>query len=115
MNSIASVLEVLDGRATEIFAYPEHASLPPVSSADVEEWVAMSFRNQGTAANYVSALRWACIRFRLSTDWWSETWSKLFVSVKKMQIARLASNELRVKALLDEVLVERTIALADAF
>ena len=74
----------------------------------------MAFRNQGTAANYVSALRLACIRFRLSTDWWSETLSKLFESVKYMQIARVTTSEFKVNTLLDDVLVENIIARADA-
>ena len=113
LGCTASALKSWHTWATKVFGYPPVRSVPPVSSADVEDWVAMAFRNQGTAANYVSALKWACVRHRLSTEWWSDTLSKLFVSVKKMQVSHMA-GQLQVRALLDEVLVERIIGLADA-
>ena len=112
LGCTASALRSWHTWATKVFGYPPERSMPPVASGDVEEWVAMAFRNQGTAANYVSALKWACIRHRLSTDWWGDTLTKLFDSVKKMQVARMAGN-LKVRALLDEVLVELAPLRAD--
>ena len=68
LASTRSALKAWHAFAVTLLNYDEKATLPPRNSQDVALWLA-SFINFGTASNYVSAVRWACVQLGLSDEW----------------------------------------------
>jgi len=60
MGVAASALKAWHAFATPRLRYDEGATLPPRTDSDVWRWLA-TFRNPGTAANYLGAIRWAVV------------------------------------------------------
>lgn len=54
--------------AVKIFGYNLESPLPPLSSKHVRAFTC-TFRCHGTAANYITDIRWACNAWELSLAW----------------------------------------------
>lgn len=112
LPSVASGLRLWHAYAVTILNYvPEH-SLPPQSSQDVVKFIAL-FRNAGTAANYISYLKWACVLHGLSLQWYTGQITMALKGLKK-QSSDLVAGVLVQPNLLDERLVLQLMTLCDS-
>ena len=85
LPQVASGLKAWHLYATGILGYSEEATLPPYSSEHVCGWLTL-FANPGTAANYLSYLRWACREFRKDLSWSDSAVASLLKSMKKVDL-----------------------------
>ena len=111
LPSVSSGLRLWHSFAVEHLRYAEDQTLPPRSACDALHFLAL-FRNPGTARNYVSYVRWACVAFHLSTLWWDGQVELALKGLKKQHQANLAGH-LRETALLTEDLMAQILSLCD--
>ena len=110
LPQVAAGLRAWHAFATEILDYDAAATIPPQSTEDVASFLAC-FSNGGTAANYLSYVRWACREFHKSLAWSQPSLGSLIRSIKKMDLLnRVASLPENVKV--SEEAMERLILLA---
>ena len=96
--------------AASVLGYQEAATIPPSCSQDVCAWISI-FKCAGTAANYVSHLRWACREHRKGLGWSDEQVSSLLRCLTKRDI-RTRLQMLPDKLKIAEEDVHRLIVLA---
>ena len=68
---------------------------------------------QWTGANYVSALKFVCTQMGVSTEWHDGRIHLLLKGTARMNAGTVAAR-LKVRCILTELQVERTVMLADA-
>ena len=92
--------------ATLVLGYEEGCTLPPRESKDVIAWAA-SFRNCGTASNYVGYVKWCCIYTGLAYEhWYTEELRLVLKGQQKLHLS-LVGSQLKVKFLLtDEIVMD---------
>jgi len=96
--------------AASVLGYQEAATIPPSCSQDVCAWISI-FKCAGTAANYVSYLRWACREHRKGLGWSDEQVSSLLRCLTKRDI-RTRLQMLPDKLKIAEEDIHRLIVLA---
>ena len=69
LASVASGLKCWHHFASGVLSYPSNGTLPPRSCRDVCLYVGI-FCNSGTAANYISYLRFGCVSTGCNISWW---------------------------------------------
>jgi hypothetical protein len=85
LPQVAAGLRAWHLYATGVHGYDEKATLPPYSSQHVCGWLTL-FSNPGTAANYLSYLRWACREFRKDLSWSDAAVGSLLRSMRKVDL-----------------------------
>ena len=70
------------------------------------------FRSFGTASNYVSAVKWACLQLRLDMSWLDDAVMQLLKGGRKRDL-RIIGGTVKVQRLLNTTLVTQLVALAD--
>ena len=110
LPQVAAGLKAWHVFATQILGYSDEATLPPESSNDVSKFLVM-FSNAGTAANYLSYIRWSCKEFKKSLQWSDSSLSSLIRSIRKQDLATRVAN-LPEGVRFDELEIERLIILA---
>ena len=109
LGTIAASLRCWDAFAL-VKGYAESSTIPPRHDGDAMEYLSI-FRNANTAANYLSALTWACKKLRLSLEWRTTSVNSMISGIKKRGI-RLGSGALVISCLLNDGLVLRIQRLA---
>ena len=111
LPSVASGLRLWHEFAASLLRYaPEH-TLPPQSSTDVVKFITL-FRNAGTAANYISYIKWACVLNGLSVHWYTGQVTMALKGLKK-QCASSLVGTLSEQKIFDEALVLKLMTLCD--
>ena len=68
LKSLSSGLRAWQLFSTVALGYHPRSTLPPRDDEHVAMWAA-TMANSGTAGNYISYLRWACLTYNLSPNW----------------------------------------------
>jgi len=110
MGGAASALKAWHAFATLMLRYDEGATLPPRMDSDVLRWLT-TFRNPGTAANYLGAIRWAVVAKGLCKVWDSDRVAMYLKGARKEALARVGST-LQIRVLMSENLVWQAAKLA---
>jgi len=111
LKGVAAALKAWHGFAVLVLGYGEQATLPPRSPQDVLMWAA-TFKNSGTAANYLAAVKWACLSEGLDTAWYGDRMFALVKGLAKVKLTQVAQT-ISCKALLTSEAVQRTVCVAD--
>ena len=111
LKGAASALRAWHGFAKLILNYSEEATLPPRSPQDVAMWLAC-FRSAGTAANYLSFLKWTCEVEDLDTSWYGPRLPQITKGLAKVDLGGV--KKLFTRALLDTGKVNACVEIADA-
>ena len=111
LPSVASGLRCWHAFATSVLSYRETDTLPPKCARHIVSFVAI-FQNPGTARNYVSYVRWACVFHRLSADWHDQELQMVLRGLDKDYMARNL-GQLSNKPVLTETLVAQLVTLCD--
>ena len=110
LPQVASGLRAWHFFAVTVLDYQEEATIPPGSSEDVIKFVQV-FNNAGTAANYISHLRWACKAYKKGTDWSTAELGMVLKGLHKQDL-RTRLSQLPQKLKLDEQTMLRLICMA---
>ena len=112
LGSAASALRAWHGFAVAMLGYEAARTLPPRSEQDVVRWVS-TFRNFGTAANYVGFLRWAARALDLGLEWDGQRIGMTLKGGKKWALRNVGS-EASARRLLTEDLVLSVTHLSES-
>ena len=112
LKSAASALRAWHGFATLVLGYGEGATLPPRSVQDALLWGAI-FKNSGTAANYLSFVKWACTLEGLDITWYGPRVSMLLKGFKKVALQDVA-QKLETRLLMTETLMHEVNTVAES-
>jgi hypothetical protein len=110
LPQVAAGLKAWHIFATGVLQYSAEATLPPESSSDVSKFL-LCFSNPGTAANYLSYIRWSCREFKKSLLWSDSSLTSLIGSIKKQDLATRVAN-LPEGVRFEETAMDRLIILA---
>ena len=111
LKATASGLRNWHGFAVFILQYDPRRTLPPRCQEDVARWLT-TFRNHGTACNYLGHVKCACTIRMLDVDWCGEYLRVLPKGLKSINWVAAQGKEEDTK-LLTEELVRRLVELAD--
>ena len=109
LASVASGLRCWHQFAVTVLQYRPEETLPPKCARDIVYFVAI-FQNPGTARNYVSYVRWACVLHRLDCAWFDPEVQMVLRGLDKHYIESLP-GQLSDKPLLTEDMVARLVTL----
>jgi len=110
IGQVCSALRAWHGWAL-CLGYGEESTLPPRSPQDVLLWAA-TFKNAGTARNYLSVLSWACKLEGLDQAWFGENLTILLKGFQKVSLTNVAKI-IHDRQLLDTKTVHGVVALSD--
>ena len=99
LPSVRSGLANWHAFATLILDYESGATLPPNEASHVVAWIA-TFRNAGTASNYVGHVKWACTCLGLAHEHWFNDEVRLVLKGQQKLHLTLVGESLKVKFLL---------------
>ena len=85
LPQVAAALRSWHAFAVAVLGRPAASTLPPTCGDEVEMWVSI-FKNAGTAQNYVGGVRWACVHFKLCTQWDTESLRLTLKGAKRLQL-----------------------------
>ena len=91
LPSVASALKNWHTFAVGFLGYAPVASLPPRCEDHVLRWVA-TFKNFGTASNYIGAVRWASVAYGLNISWDTERVQLVLRGGRKLAVQSAGST-----------------------
>jgi hypothetical protein len=116
LAQVASGLRAWHAFAVTILDYDELATIPPQSTDDMTKFL-LCFSNGGSAANYLSYIRWTCREYSKSLDWNQPRLGTLIKTLRKMDLqTRVAQlpEELRLPEQVIHQLIQLAYELKDA-
>jgi len=111
LKATGSAIQTWHKFATEVLDYSDNHTLPPLSEDHIAQWLA-TFRCWGTASNYISSLRFACQRLRLSMAWDTPTVKMIGGGLRKKNMRETIQKIFPDNVITDEAL-DKMIRHAD--
>ena len=111
LPQVAAALRSWHAFAVAILELPATGTLPPRLGEHVEAYAA-TFKNAATAANYVSAMKWACVHLGLCTAWYTPGLQMTMKGAKQYQL-RVSGGTKHAAKFLDDKTLANAVKLAD--